>query len=49
MAAKNVPIATLQELMGHRPSSSVTEAFYVHPTSESRNVALELLELRKPN
>jgi integrase len=49
LAASNVPTATLQELMGHRPGSSVTEAFYVHATTANRISALALLEQRKPN
>jgi integrase len=49
LAAKNVPRATLQELMGHRPGSNVTDAFYVHGTAENRLTALALLEQRKPN
>jgi integrase len=49
LAANNVPRATVQELMGHRPGSAVTEAFYVHATQEHRTVALALLERRKPN
>ena len=49
LAANNVPRATLQELMGHKPGSSVTEAFYVHAAEENRKAALALLEQRKPN
>jgi integrase len=49
LAASNVPRATLQEMMGHRPGSSVTDEFYVHPTTENRLAALALLEQRKPN
>jgi len=49
LAANNVPRATLQELMGHKPGSSVTEGFYVHPVEENRKAALALLEQRKPN
>jgi integrase len=49
LAASNVPPATLQELMGHRPGSSVTDAFYVHGTAANRIAALALLEQRKPN
>lgn len=48
LAAGNVPRATLRELMGHRPGSSVTDAFYVHGTAENRMTALALLEQRKP-
>lgn len=48
LAAKNIPRATLQELMGHRPGSNVTDAFYVHGTEENRLTALALLEQRKP-
>ena len=49
LAASNVPRATLQELMGHRPGSNVTDAFYVHGTAENRISALALLEQCKPN
>lgn len=48
LAASNVPRATLQELMGHRPGSNVTDAFYVHATEANRISALALLEQRKP-
>ena len=48
LAASNVPRATLQELMGHRPGSNVTDAFYVHATEADRISALALLEQRKP-
>ncbi len=40
--------ATLQELMGHRPGSNVTDTFYVHATEVNRISALALLERRKP-
>lgn len=49
LAANNVPRATVQGMMGHRPGSAVTEAFYVHETAEHRTAALALLEQRKPN
>jgi integrase len=49
LAASGVPRATLQELMGHKPGSAVTESFYVHATEEHRTKALALLEQRKPN
>jgi integrase len=49
LAAHKVPRATVQEMMGHRPRSAVTEAFYVHATEEHRTAALALLERRKPN
>jgi len=48
LAASNVPRATLQELMGHRPGSNVTDTFYVHATEANRISALALLEQRKP-
>jgi hypothetical protein len=49
LAASNVPRATLQELIGHRPGSNVTNAFCVHGTAENRISARALLEQRKPN